>query len=79
MLDGVAGFALGRFAGCDPPEGTPWSLADVLREHLEPLGVPVVAELPFGHVRDNFALPLGRTVRLGGGVLDLTPLPDLHG
>lgn len=35
------------------------SLTDVLREYLEPLGVPVVSGLRAGHVRGKMTLPLG--------------------
>jgi muramoyltetrapeptide carboxypeptidase len=68
-LDGVAGFALGTFTSCNVPEGVSWTLHDVLAEHLGPLQVPVVADLPFGHGADNVALPIGRTATLSDGAL----------
>jgi muramoyltetrapeptide carboxypeptidase len=66
QLDGVAGIALGSWRGCRVPEGVDWSLDDIFLEHFAPLGVPVVADLPFGHGPDNIGLPLGRTVHLRG-------------
>ena len=35
------------------------SLEDVLEEHLEPLGVPVLYKLPLGHGKHLASLPLG--------------------
>ena len=35
------------------------SIEDVLEEHLEPLGVPVLYKLPLGHGKHLAALPLG--------------------
>lgn len=46
-LDGLAGVALGQFTGCD--WGGALSVVDLLREHLAPLGVPILGGLPLGH------------------------------
>jgi muramoyltetrapeptide carboxypeptidase len=69
LLDGVAGVALGDFtppadADEDPDAPTP---DDVLLELLAPLGVPIVAGLPFGHGEENWTLPVGVRARLDGG------------
>jgi muramoyltetrapeptide carboxypeptidase len=65
-LDGVAGVVVGEMEGCDWGDLRPasdWarsrSLEDVLDEHLEPLGVPVLYRLPLGHGKHLAALPLG--------------------
>lgn len=57
-LDGVAGIAFGRFTDCG--DGVP----DLLAELTAPLGVPVLADLPFGHEPDNWTLPMGVHARL---------------
>jgi muramoyltetrapeptide carboxypeptidase len=64
MLEGVAGVVVGEMAACDwrtVPEAWPklMSLEDVLREHLEPLGVPVIYGLPVGHGTHLATVPLG--------------------
>ncbi len=60
ILDGIAGLALGQFTACDPPPGRPSrTLAAVLREHAEALGVPVLAGLPIGHGLRARAVPIG--------------------
>lgn len=64
-LDRVAGIALGRFSQCDPPANVPsFSAVEVLQERLGDLGVPIVANLPFGHDGVNAALPFGITAKI---------------
>lgn len=59
-FDQITGVAIGRFSRCEPPEQVPsFQVAEVLRDRLCDLGVPVVAELPFGHDGVNAALPVG--------------------
>lgn len=70
-LDGAAGFALGAWVDCRPPEGAGWTLREVLEEQLGGLGVPVVAELPVGHGPANRAVPFA-PARLGEGALTWT-------
>jgi muramoyltetrapeptide carboxypeptidase len=62
---GVRGIALGRFSRCDPPFGSQsWTVAEVLQDRLEDLGIPIVSDLPFGHDGVNAALPVGCPVVL---------------
>ena len=56
-LQGAAGLAFGRFT--DGPDADRHPVRDVLLEWAERLGVPAVADLPFGHVEHNCTLPLG--------------------
>ena len=66
-LKQVKGIALGRFSRCEPYPGTnSWSIAEVLRDRLEDLGIPIVYDLPFGHDGPNAALPVGQPVTLDG-------------
>jgi muramoyltetrapeptide carboxypeptidase len=65
-LDGVAGVVVGEMEACDWGDLRPasdWarsrSLEDVLEEHLEPLGVPVLYGLPLGHGKHLASIPLG--------------------
>ncbi|TVQ13055.1 MAG: LD-carboxypeptidase [Leptolyngbya sp. DLM2.Bin27] len=77
-LVAVKGIALGRFSRCEPPEGVPsLTVAEVLRDRIGDLGLPVVSGLPFGHDGDNAALPVGAIARLDGdaGRLELLPPP----
>jgi muramoyltetrapeptide carboxypeptidase len=64
-LDGVAGIALGDFLNCEPKDAD-WTLTDVLRDLLLPLGVPVLTGLPVGHGARNFAFPYGALAEMDG-------------
>lgn len=72
-LRSVAGFALGIFDGCNPPEGK-WSqtVQDVVRDRLGDLGVPVVYGLSFGHIRDQCTLPIGIEAELDATAATVT-------
>ena len=68
-LQQLAGIGLGSFEGCErasDEERPGFSLEQVLRERTSDLGIPVVADLPFGHGEQNAALPLGLQVELDG-------------
>jgi muramoyltetrapeptide carboxypeptidase len=80
-LSGLAGVALGKFQDCGPREykpsfsglGTPtWQ--EVCKDRLGKLGIPVVANLVFGHVADKATLPLGVMAELDGDAGTLTLL-----
>lgn len=73
-LRGVRGVVIGAFTEC-PDEGSPGlpSVLDVIHDRLGGLGVPIAHGFPFGHVADNWTLPLGVRARLDAtaGSLDL--------
>lgn len=61
----VAGVGVGDVSTCkDERYGA--RVEDVIEEVVLPLGVPLVQELPFGHVRANAAWPLGVRAELDG-------------
>ncbi|MDQ3041970.1 MAG: LD-carboxypeptidase [Acidobacteriota bacterium] len=56
----LAGIALGIFEDCNPKDATAsQSLIEVLKDRLGDLGIPVIYGLSFGHIRDQFTLPIG--------------------
>ena len=65
----VKGIALGRFSGW-PTEGvaikagSTLSVAEVMRDRLSDLKIPIVSDLPFGHDGVNAVLPVGLPVEL---------------
>jgi muramoyltetrapeptide carboxypeptidase len=76
-LAGVRGVVVGDMEKCDWRESRPeWprtrSIEDVLEQHLEPLGVPVLYKLPLGHGKHLAALPLGVTATLDADARTLT-------
>ncbi len=61
----IAGIALGRFSDAQPTKlGPTLSVAEVMRDRLGDLGIPIVFDLPFGHDGENAALPVGLPVEL---------------
>ncbi|NEO27872.1 MAG: LD-carboxypeptidase [Kamptonema sp. SIO4C4] len=77
VMQQVAGIALGRFSQCEGNPGT-WTVAEMLRDRLADLDIPIVSELPFGHDGANAALPVGQMATLDGdnGVLTLEGTRD---
>jgi muramoyltetrapeptide carboxypeptidase len=76
-LESVAGVAVGEFAESDPTkEKDPWlrskSFEDVLEEHLEPLGIPVLFNFPLGHGEHLATIPLGVTATIDADERKLT-------
>jgi muramoyltetrapeptide carboxypeptidase len=68
---------VGEFAESDPTkEKDPWlrskSFEDVLEEHLEPLGVPVLFNYPLGHGDHLATIPLGVTATIDADARKLT-------
>jgi len=59
-LSTAAALMLGVFMHCEADEGDiALSLDQTLDQHLQPLAVPAVAGYSFGHIRDQFTLPMG--------------------
>lgn len=55
-FDGVVGIALGSWNQCSPLT----EITALCRELLEPLGIPMVSELGFGHGPAAHSIPLGQ-------------------
>ncbi|HEU4566408.1 MAG TPA: LD-carboxypeptidase [Marmoricola sp.] len=77
MLADVIGVVVGEMDKCDWRESRPewpqtFSLEDVLERYLEPLGVPVLYDLPIGHGDYFCTLPLGVQVTLDADARTLT-------
>lgn len=58
-LRSLAGIALGIFEDCNPRTKDTQTLLDVVKDRLGDLGIPVIYGLSFGHIRDQFTLPVG--------------------
>jgi muramoyltetrapeptide carboxypeptidase len=73
VLEGVAAVVVGRLEKCDEPDGTGPTAAEVLRERLVPLGVPLCVGAPVGHGERNRAFPFGAPAALDAtaGTLEL--------
>lgn len=61
VLKKAAGVVFGQCTNCRAGADTlsGFTLSEVLEHHLAPLGVPVFSGLDFGHVDEQFSLPIG--------------------
>ena len=70
-LDNIAGFVFGTDVNLknqtipDEPEST-LSIEQMLDELIAPLGIPAIANVPFGHGKHMATMPLGARVRIDG-------------
>jgi muramoyltetrapeptide carboxypeptidase len=78
-LQQAVGVVVGEMKDCDwgdTREASDWarsrSLEDVLEQHLEPLGVPVLYKLPLGHGKHLASIPLGVRYTLDADAQTLT-------
>jgi muramoyltetrapeptide carboxypeptidase len=69
----VAGVAVGALTDAESAADAP-GIAEVIADRLGDLGVPVATGFPFGHVADNWTLPLGVRARLDADAGTLTLL-----
>ena len=58
-FDRLAGVGVGAFRHCTDSKYPDPTVAAVIENCFRPLGVPVVADLPFGHTDSNYAWPMG--------------------
>jgi muramoyltetrapeptide carboxypeptidase len=76
-LASVKGVVIGEMYKSDASDQLePWlrsrSMEDVFEHHLEPLGVPIVHNLPLGHGQHLWTLPLGVTATVDADARTLT-------
>ena len=76
-LEKVVGVVIGEMHDCEESkQPEPWlrsrSMEDVFEHHLAPLGVPILHNLPLGHGKHLWTLPLGVTATLNADARTLT-------
>jgi muramoyltetrapeptide carboxypeptidase len=62
----AAGIGIGAFTRCSDERYPEIEIRDVILAAISSLGVPVISELPFGHVRSNCAWPVGGRATIDG-------------
>jgi len=62
----LAALGIGRFEGCVDERYPRPGVDAVIERALRPLGVPIVTGLPFGHVKRNYAWPMGGRATIDG-------------
>jgi muramoyltetrapeptide carboxypeptidase len=78
LLTDLRGIALGTFGEFETTTASGTTLADVLHDWLDPLGVPVLGGLPIGHGRNPASVPLGTTATLDVPAGTLTVSSAVH-
>jgi muramoyltetrapeptide carboxypeptidase len=72
-FEGCAGIIFGQFTNCpEQTEDGARSLRSVIEETAMATGVPVVANAPFGHITEQWTIPLGEFAELNAGSCTLT-------
>ena len=72
LLSAAAGFVVGQATDADDSRTVP--MRRLWADLLTPYGKPAVTGFPFGHVPQNYALPLGIRARLDADAKTLTLL-----
>ena len=74
-LDKAAAIILGVFVDCEAkPDAASLSLSETLKDRLYGLGIPVIYGLSFGHIANQFTLPIGIKARIDTASRQLTLL-----
>ena len=64
-LDSAKAILLGQFTDCNPQKDQPsLSLPEVFTDYFGKLSIPVLMNLPFGHVPRQWTVPLGAKTRI---------------
>jgi muramoyltetrapeptide carboxypeptidase len=64
-FDGCAGIIFGQFTNCpEQTEDGARTLRSIIEETALAAGVPVLANAPFGHITEQWTLPLGEVAEL---------------
>lgn len=65
VFDNLAGVIFGQCPGCGPdPDYGSLTLEEVLRDHIQPLGIPAWSGAAIGHVEPVLTLPMGTRVAI---------------
>jgi len=77
-LDGLKGVVVGQFIRSAELRAGKWSVIDVLYDHLNDLGVPVLGGIPIGHGPNPPTIPLGTIASLDTAARTLTIDPGVQ-
>lgn len=67
LWDKAEGILLGQFSGCEDTESPSQSIEEVMNDYFGKAEVPVVANLPWGHVPRQWTIPLGARMEVRTG------------
>ncbi len=64
ILNQISGFIFGQCTECSLGDEPSLTLAQVLKDHIQPLSIPAWYGSMIGHVKDKFTLPVGVEVEI---------------
>jgi muramoyltetrapeptide carboxypeptidase len=64
ILDQIAGFIFAQCTRCNPGDEPAFSLNQILKQHIQPLGIPAWYGSMIGHIQDKFTMALGVEVEV---------------
>lgn len=65
LFDKLAGFIFGQCTNCGPdPDYASLTLDEVIRDHIQPLGIPAWTGAMIGHIEPVITLPIGGRVEI---------------
>ena len=65
MLASAKAILLGQFSDCDPEKGKPSLTAEqVFKDYFNKLNIPILMNLPFGHIPRQWTIPLGAKMQI---------------
>jgi muramoyltetrapeptide carboxypeptidase len=64
ILNQVSGIIFGQCTNCKPGEAPTFALIEVLKDHIQPLGIPAWYGSMIGHIKDKFTVPVGVEVEI---------------
>jgi muramoyltetrapeptide carboxypeptidase len=73
-LSRLAGVAVGQLSGDKKQKSL---IQIILQDRLSSIGIPVITDLPVGHIPDNYPLLIGGYYELDGGKGLLKPMTGL--
>lgn len=65
ILSEIKGFVFGKCTGCGPSGGYgSLTFEQLLKDYIQPLGIPAYSGAMIGHIADQFILPVGAKVKI---------------
>ncbi|MDJ0737808.1 MAG: LD-carboxypeptidase [Nostocaceae cyanobacterium] len=74
ILNTIYGFIFGECSNCSTGNKPSLTLLQVLKDHLQPLGIPAWYGAMIGHIKDKFTLPIGINVEIDADAATLKML-----
>ena len=77
ILNKISGFIFGRCTSCEPGNKYSLSLEQVLKDHIQVLGVPSYYGSMIGHIDNMFTLPIGISAKMDAesGSIEILEIP----